>query len=324
MNNPAIAQPRIDDSGWSQEFSQQDLGTNPVKSTVDIHPDEVPVVDWSAISTNSTNSTAGASFHHPAIYPPETIIEDYMEYATNYLESADCYVLGSILAAIASILGRSVSFTPWAGPLFPNLFVMLAGKPADRKSTAIKFAEDLSRRVLDLASFLPSNFSPESLFDAYDVGSGGCPDKILIADEANILLTDWRNTGNGERNAARFLKLYDCTGDSEIFKRNIRRGGSNGGGGLDINQEGVRVIPQTSTSVIFGATFQAALFQGQSVRAGIERRFLYYIGVRHARLIELPLISREFCIPHQSPISHFIKLIGIVHHRSHLSPAFLR
>ena len=249
----------------------------------------LPRVDWEAISTKSTNSTAGCAFHHPAIYPENSIIEDYFQHATNYLEGADCYVVGSIIPVIAATLGRAVWFDPWTGRLYPNVFVMLAGKAADRKTTTIKYSYDLARRVIDPISFLPASFSPESLFDAYDHTCGGCPDKILIADEANTILSDWRQTGNGERNASRFLKLYDCSGDSESFKRNIPRGANR----QDINNGAMRVIDETSTSVLFGATYQVAFFQGQSVRAGIERRFLYYIGTRHARLITLPIARDE-------------------------------
>ena len=41
-----------------------------------------------------------------------------------------------------------------------------------------------------------------------------------------------------------------------------------------------RFIPETSTNLLFGATFNIACFQGHTVRAGMARRFLYYVAER--------------------------------------------
>ena len=49
-----------------------------------------------------------------------------------------------------------------------------------------------------------------------------------------------------------------------------------------------RNIPQTSTSLLFGATFNIACFQGQAIREGLARRFLYYVAENHGRLIVRP------------------------------------
>lgn len=89
---------------------------------------------------------------------------------------------------------------------------MLAGKPGDRKSSTINLAESIARKCLPPAAFLPRAFSPETLFDELDTENGGQPDKLLICDDANAILADWQKSNNGERNAARFLELYDCGG----------------------------------------------------------------------------------------------------------------
>lgn len=85
----------------------------------------------------------------------------------------------------------------------------------------------MARECLPIEAFLPLGFSPESLFDEYDTGCGGRPDKILIADDANVILTDWHRSGNGERNATRFLSLYDCKALSESYRLNRREGDVN-------------------------------------------------------------------------------------------------
>jgi hypothetical protein len=193
-------------------------------------------------------------------------------------ESADAFIIGSILPVCAAQLARRVRF-PWGSNVrFPNLFAMLAGPAGDRKSSAIEIARSLAKDNLSDAAFLPVNFSPESLFDEYDAVKGGRPDKLWVVDDANIVLTDWRQTGNGDRVATRFLSLYDCGALTENFRRNREK-----------NQPVTkRTIPQTSTSIILGGTFNVACFQGQSVRVGIARRFIFYVAEGFGRTIHIP------------------------------------
>jgi hypothetical protein len=155
---------------------------------------------------------------------------------------------------------------------------MLAGKPGDRKSSTIDIAEEIARYCLPSKAFIPASFSPETLFDEYDETSGGQPDKLWLRAEANPILTDFQKIQNGERNATRFLELYDCKGLSESFRRNKN----------NTTSSPRRTIEVTSTSVIFGATFSACQFQGQAIRTGLERRFLYYVAEDHGRLIVYP------------------------------------
>src|SRR4029077_19410556 len=76
----------------------------------------------------------------------------------------------------------------------------------------------------------------------------------------------------------RFLSLYDCGGLTENFRRNKEK-----------NQPVTkRTIAQTSTSIVFGGTFNVACFQGQSVRAGIARRFIFYVAEGFRKTIHIP------------------------------------
>ena len=202
-----------------------------------------------------------------------------MDYSRALEESADCYLIGSIIPVVAAILERRVYF-PWGDKkIYPNIFSMLVGKPGDRKTSAITRAKSIASRSLPENAFLPASFSPESMFDEYDPERGGRPDKIWIQGEANTVLGDWKNSSNGERVANRILALHDCEELSESFRRNARNGGDSPR----------RFIQETSTNIVFGATFQSAYFQGTSVRNGMERRFLYYIGYRFGRTIVRPL-----------------------------------
>jgi hypothetical protein len=242
-----------------------------------------PNIDWSEISAKVPGNQYDK---HKAVYPPDSILEDYMAFVQDECESADAFIIGSILPVCAAQLARRVRF-PWGSIVkFPNLFVMLAGPAGDRKSSAIEIAHSIAKDCLPASAFLPGNFSPESLFDEYDTEKGGRPDKLWIVDDANITLTDWRQTSNGDRVASRFLALYDCGGLTENFRRNKEKN-------LSVTR---RTIPQTSTSIIFGGTFNVACFQGQAVRAGMARRFIFYVAEGFGRTIQIPELreSGEF------------------------------
>ena len=86
-----------------------------------------------------------------------------------------------------------------------------------------------------------------------------------------------RSTGNGSP-----LASSSCT-TARAISESYRRNKSESSDGTSN-----RTIAETSTSLLFGATFNIAAFQGQEVRAGMARRFLYYVTERHGRLITRP------------------------------------
>jgi hypothetical protein len=239
-----------------------------------------PIFDWGENSSNSSNSATG--YVQRAVFPEDSILKAYFGYAREQEEGADCFLIGSILPVCAALLARRV-FLKWGDKKkYPNLWTMLAGKPGDRKSSAIDFAELVARETLPNEAFIPKAFSPETLFDEYDENSGGRPDKLWLVDDANPTLKDWQKTQNGERIATRFLQLHDCCSLSESFRRN--KNGEKG--------KPRRTIPETSTSLCFGATFNICRFQGQDLRGGLARRFLYYVATGHGRFIARPKGTR--------------------------------
>ena len=102
-----------------------------------------------------------------AVYPEDSILADWMRLAREQVESADAFIIGSILPVCAALLGRRVYFQWGEQQIFPNCFNMLAGKPGDRKSSIIDLAEMLARRIASESAFLPKSFSPETLFEEF-------------------------------------------------------------------------------------------------------------------------------------------------------------
>jgi hypothetical protein len=242
---------------------------------------EEPIHLPARVSANSTNSTNSTGVHtlEAVVIPAASLVETYLVYARKQVESADSYIVGSFLPLLAACLGRRVYF-PWGNErIYPNLFALLAGRSGDRKSSAINLVESSAKAVLLPDCFLPHTCSAESLFNEYDGGCGGLPDKLLLADDANPILGTWTKSGYGERVGQRFLNLYDCKPLFESFEKN-RKGGTEAGSR--------RIIPETSTSVILGATLDICRMQGHGISSGLQRRFLYYAAMRHGRLISCP------------------------------------
>src|SRR5205823_5910104 len=77
----------------------------------------------------SPNSPPG--YNQRAVYPEDSILTDWMWLAREQVESADAFIIGSILPVCAARLGRRIYFQWGEKRIFPNCFNMLAGKPGD-------------------------------------------------------------------------------------------------------------------------------------------------------------------------------------------------
>jgi hypothetical protein len=144
-----------------------------------------------------------------------------------------------------------------------------------RVSWQRKAPSEKQLKFLEGIGFLSHNYSPESLFDAYFKH----PWRLLICDDANATLTKRQNPHDGERLSSNFLSLFDGKRLSENFRRNRTEGNLE-------SQE--RWTESTSTNIIFGATFNACEFRGNTQRAGLQRRFLCYVAEDRARRLHRP------------------------------------
>jgi DNA polymerase-1 len=238
-------------------------------------PCPYPLVDWALIERPSTRER----FTHQAFYPDKSILEAFIQLGTNLTEATKGLVLGAVLPVAAALLARRV-WLPWVGSsLFPNIYNLLIGPAGDGKSSLIRVSDSVAKACLDQNSFLNLvNVSPQGLFEQYYEPSGGYPDNICIFDEGNIVLTSWVNTTIGESVAAELLQRYDCLDYKETYLRNKK---ANEG-------KATRNAGQTSTSILFGGTFNVSCFQGTLVRQGMERRFLPYVSTGPGRTIIWP------------------------------------
>jgi hypothetical protein len=261
-------------------------------------------VDWEQTSSISSNASGGDTQEAP--FPADSILADYHDYVITQSEGADSYIIGGVLPIIAALLGRNV-WVPWAnGALYPNLFNLLVGPPGNMKTTSTDPGEAIARGVIELLGdsphfrFLSHDYSPESLFDSYFKN----PWRLLVCDDANATLIKWQNPHDGERLSSNFLRLFDGKRLSETYRRNRKEG--------DLESQ-ERWTEPTATNIIFGVTFNACEFKGNSQRAGLQRRFLCYVAEERARHLHRPRPDEEW-------LQGLIKQFSLL---SHLKGAFL-
>ena len=222
----------------------------------------------------SSSATSANSAHLPsqprAVWPKDSILENFMQFAREYSESEDQILIGCILPVVARLLARRVSME-FAGPLFPNVFSIVVTPPGGQKSTTIGLAEKLARRLLDSSAFHNGAASEQALFKAYQAN----PDRLEIEGEGNTVLANWATDAQGKIVAKRHLSLYDCDGWVQSYMRQAEK---------NTLGEPEERIEQTSTSLLMGTTFNNCRLNGVDSRDGLRRRMNYYVSERGARI----------------------------------------
>jgi|LakMenEpi03Aug12_release.lakeMendotaPanAssembly.Ray.scaffolds.fasta_scaffold92698_2 hypothetical protein len=223
--------------------------------------------DDSATSTNSASPPA-----HKAAYPKDSVLENFMAFAREYSESEDAMLIGAMLPIVSRLLARRV-FIRFAGRKYANLYSLLVTKPGLRKSTNIRLVEKLGRALLPSHAFIGGATSEQALFKQYQAD----PDRLLIEEEGNTVLSNWASDAAGKIVAKRFLKLYDCASWQQDYIRQKEEDGDE-----------MQRIEETSTSLLIGTTFNNCRFHGLETRDGMRRRVCYYVSEDFARTIYWP------------------------------------
>lgn len=232
-------------------------------------------------------------------YPKNSVIHDWMIYGKDIFEMSENQILSAILPVISGIVGRRY-YCKWFGgtKLYPNVFILIIQRAGGGKSTMIRRAKKIAQRCMYGNAFNTSKTSDSKMFDDYDPEMGGNPDKILIVGEANGIFTNWVNDSHGKEVRARYLELYDCEEYRLAYKSNTKDDGEN------------RSVPETSTSVLMGATPQVLHSEAISPNDGMHRRFLIYGSLGEKRIIREFGDDDERDIPRLSLLFDSIMLKG--------------
>jgi hypothetical protein len=209
-----------------------------------------------------------------AVYPEDSILEDFVRFAREYSESEDAILVGAVLPLVARLLGRRVSI-PFAGRKYPNLYTLLVTKPGMRKSTTIGLVERLGHALLPPNAFLSGATSEQAMFKQYQAE----PDRMLIEEEGNTVLSNWAHDAAGKIVAKRFLRLYDCTAWQQDYIRQAEE---------QKDGQACQRIEATGTSLLIGTTFNNCRFNALETRDGLRRRVCYYVSDCFARTIYWP------------------------------------
>jgi hypothetical protein len=227
------------------------------------------------------------------------LIEDYIEYCRE-TESPYIYHRWCAIAAIGAIVGRKLYLEFGDDKIHPNLYIMLLGEPAARKSTAIKklkrmvgasgydnFGADKTTKekfLLDLEGaiedFEGKGMSPDQIYDSVTSqnlwGDGSLPTEprevFIVADEWNEFTTP----GNSEFYTT-LGNFWDWNDDRKPFTQRLK------------NTKSV-CIWQPTVSILGGNTPEkfAEAFPPAIIGGGFLSRMLLIHGERSGRKYDIP------------------------------------
>lgn len=105
--------------------------------------------------------------------------ESYLEYAKEFTDCPDVFLMWGALLAISASLSREVYVEIGSWNIAPHLWVIVIGKSSSHKSTAISIVEDLIEQV-DSERSAPHEFSAEAIITSLSKSSN----RLFIFDEA--------------------------------------------------------------------------------------------------------------------------------------------
>ena len=109
----------------------------------------------------------------------ERFTEKYLEYANEFTDCPDPFLMWGALLAISASLSRSVYVEAGSWNISPHIWVVLIGKSSSHKSTAISIVEDLIELV-DSNRTAPHEFTAEAIIQSLAKQSN----RLFIFDEA--------------------------------------------------------------------------------------------------------------------------------------------
>jgi len=132
----------------------------------------------------------------------------------------------SAIAAISALLGRKCVIPQGHFSVFPNLYIVLVGEPATRKSTAMNVAKGLVRQIATIPTASESG-SREGLIDTM---AGG---KVLAttngADisywQSSAFVTEMSEFLGGKHINGSMVSFLTAIWDEPIFRETTRKGG---------------------------------------------------------------------------------------------------
>jgi len=105
--------------------------------------------------------------------------EAYLQYANEFTDCPDPFLLWGALLAISAALSRSVYVEAGSWNVAPHIWLVLIGKSSSHKSTAISIVEDLIE-IVDSERTAPHEFTAEAIILSLSKSSN----RLFVFDEA--------------------------------------------------------------------------------------------------------------------------------------------
>ena len=234
---------------------------------------------------------------------PGEIFRNYLQY-TEATEPPIIYHRWCYISILSAILARKAHVAHGHFRVFPNLYIMLLGEPAARKSTSIKMAKKLlastgydtfsadktskEKFLLDLEGITDEQLEPSSAsgnsrkssktYDATTAenlwGTDGAEPRevFIVADEFN----EFAGAGNTEFYTT-LGNLWDWDNESQPFTQRLK------------NSRSIQIF-QPTISILAGNTPElfARAFPPEAIGSGFLSRLLLIHGERSGRKITFP------------------------------------
>ena len=111
-------------------------------------------------------------------------LDDYLKFTAEFTETNSIVHAWSFITAVGALIGRKKYLPFGAKNIYPNMYVMIVGDPASRKSTAIKLVKDLCEDA-GYGEFAFESGSKESYFNSLARRSSDLATSIDVYDTSN-------------------------------------------------------------------------------------------------------------------------------------------
>lgn len=142
-------------------------------------------------------------------------IDLYLKYIEN-TEPTRLHHIWAALSGITACLGRRCAYPMGVGNLYPNLFVVLVGPPAVRKSTALKLMQKLLREMTNV------RFAPDDTGGQRQGILAAMTDSSVSDENTKILEQAFQDTSGSLAGLAAMNNAVETLGSMEIDLRDPR------------------------------------------------------------------------------------------------------
>lgn len=220
------------------------------------------------------------------------ILDTYISFVSEFTETRKIAHIWSFLTAVSALLGRSRYLTFGAQRIHPNMYTMIVGDPASRKSTAIKLIKSLCEEA-GYGEFAFESGSKESYFNSLARRAQEISGSIDLDISTTVNGIEMWEPPAGETHS------FICSDEFQDFIGINNMSFVSALGDLwDRNTDyryetikhGVISIPRPTISVLGGTTPStfSAIFPAHAIDQGFLSRLLLIPCKRKARSIAFP------------------------------------